>query len=100
MIKGFDDAVVGMRQGDAKTVTLQPQDAYGEWDPAQVVSFPRSQINATDLKVGSALYAASGAIGIVTEISGQNVTVDFNHPLAGKTLVFTIDMLRVDKKMS
>ena len=98
MIKGFDNAAVGMRQGDTKTATLQPQDAYGEWDPSEVISFPRSQINATDLKVGSALYSANGAIGTVTAISGQNVTVDFNHPLAGKTLVFTISMMKVDKK--
>ena len=100
MIKGFDDAVVGMRQGESKTITLQPQDAYGQWDPSQVISFPRSQINATDLTVGSALYSANGGMGTVTAISGQNVTVDFNHPLAGKTLIFTIDMMRVDKKAS
>ena len=98
MIKGFDDAVGGDEAGGHENRHPPAADAYGEWDPSQVISFPRSQINATDLKVGSALYSANGAIGTVTAISGQNVTVDFNHPLAGKTLVFTISMMRVDKK--
>jgi len=99
MIKGFDDAVVGMREGEAKTVTLPPELAYGNREDRNVIVFPIGKIgNAESLKVGSALYAANGAIGTVLEINSENVTVDFNHELAGKTLIFTIKLARVDKK--
>ncbi len=99
MIKGFDDALVGMKEGQAKTVTLKPDEAYGNRDQRNVITLPLDKIeNAGSLKVGSALYAANGAIGTVVEINSQNVTVDFNHELAGKTLIFTIKLARVDKK--
>lgn len=99
MIKGFDAALVGMKEGEAKTVTIPPEDAYGNRDDRNIITFPLDKIgNAESLKVGSALYAANGAIGTVVDINDQNVTVDFNHELAGKTLIFTIKLARVDKK--
>jgi len=99
MITGFDEAVVGMREGEAKTVTLPPGKAYGNRNDKNVIVFPLDNIgNAESLKVGSALYANNGAIGTVIAINDQNVTVDFNHELAGKTLVFTIKLVRVDKQ--
>ena len=99
MIKGFDNALVGMKEGEAKTVTIAPEDAYGVRDERSVITFPLDKIdNAVSLKVGSSLYASNGAMGTVVAINGQNVTVDFNHELAGKTLIFTIKLVRVDKK--
>ncbi len=99
MIKGFDSAVVGMKEGEAKTVTIAPEEAYGVRDERNVITFPLDKVdNAVSLKVGSSLYAANGAMGTVVGINGQNVTVDFNHELAGKTLVFMIKLARVEKK--
>ncbi|VVC00956.1 FKBP-type peptidyl-prolyl cis-trans isomerase [uncultured archaeon] len=102
MIAGFDAAVVGMREGQERTATLQPSQAYGEWSAERVISIPVANIgNAADIRVGSMLYAQNGAIGRVVEVgNGTNATakVDFNHELAGKTLVFTIKMVGITKK--
>jgi len=101
MIKGFDSAVVGMKEWGEKTVTLAPADAYGEWSSDRVIPIPVANIgNADKIKVGTLLFAQNGAVGRVVEISnGTNATakVDFNHELAGKTLIFTIKMVSVRK---
>ena len=101
MISGFDAAVVGMKIGEEKIVTLAPAQAYGEKSADAVVSVPLDKIgNASGLKVGALLYAQNGATGKVIEITnGTNGTarVDFNHELAGETLVFTIRMVNITK---
>ena len=101
MIPGFDAGVVGMQEGQEKTVKLIPSQAYGEWSGERVISIPVENIgNSKDIKVGSMLFAQNGAVGRVVEIgNGTNASakVDFNHELAGKTLLFTIKMLSITK---
>ena len=97
MIKGFDAAVIGMYVGESKTVTLPPEDAYGMPNPNLIVNIPIKNIpNGT--KVGDQLYSAGGQSVRVVAITNGTVTVDANHPLAGKTLVFDIQVLNVTKK--
>ncbi len=99
MIAGFDSAVVGMKEGEEKTVKLPPEQAYGEWMADRVFSIPVERIgNAGNISVGSVLYAENGATGRVTEIKNGTAKVDFNHELAGKNLVFTIRMVKIRKK--
>ena len=97
MIKGFDAAVIGMRVGDNKTVTLPPEDAYGAPNPNLIVNIPIKNVpNGT--KIGDHLYSAGGQSVLVTAVTNETVTVDANHPLAGKTLVFDIKIVNVTKK--
>jgi FKBP-type peptidyl-prolyl cis-trans isomerase 2 len=99
MIKGFDDAVVGMKEGEEKIVKIAPADAYGEWDASRVISIPVDRIdNSSNIKVGSELYAQNGAVGKVIDITNGTAKIDFNHELAGKNLVFTIRMVKIFKK--
>jgi FKBP-type peptidyl-prolyl cis-trans isomerase 2 len=96
MIAGFDEAVVGMKEGEEKNVTLPPEKAYGQRRDDAIISIPLEKIgNSSAIKVGSHLYAQNGASGVVTEIKGGNATVDFNSEMAGKTLVFTIRMVKI-----
>ena len=98
MIAGFDSAVVGMREGQEKTVTIPPEKAYGAWSQENVGEMPLANIGGSEsLKVGSELSASNGARGRVVKIEGGKATVDFNHELAGKTLVFTIRMVKITK---
>ncbi len=101
MIAGFDSGVVGMKEGQEKTVKLLPSQAYGEWSNERVIPIPVANIgNTEDIKVGSMLFAQNGAVGRVVEIgNGTNATakVDFNHELAGKTLVFAIKMVSIKR---
>jgi FKBP-type peptidyl-prolyl cis-trans isomerase 2 len=98
MIPGFDAAVVGMKIGEEKTVSLSPDSAYGQKSDEAIISVPLDRIgNSSGIKVGALLYAQSGATGKVIEIKNGTARVDFNHELAGETLVFTIRMVNITK---
>ena len=98
MIKGFDEAVIGMKLNEDKNVTIPPEKAYGSTDSAQVVKVPVSQIGGDgNLAVGSKLYTQSGLQGTVTDINDGTATVSLVHPLAGKTLNFWIKVVGIMK---
>jgi len=99
MIAGFDIAATGMKIGEEKTATILPAQAYGEWRADAVISVPLDKIgNSSGVKVGSMLYAQNGATGKVIEITNGTARVDFNHELAGETLVFTLQMVNITKR--
>ncbi len=99
LIPGFEEAVVGMEPGQQKTETLQPDDAFGPFREELVQTLPRSEFpEDASIEVGQQ-FQAEGPQGPmilnVVEIEGDQVTVDANHPLAGKALVFEIDLVEV-----
>ncbi|MBD3233168.1 MAG: peptidylprolyl isomerase [candidate division Zixibacteria bacterium] len=98
IIPGFEQAVVGMEEEDTKTVTLKPDEAYGERRDDLVKTFDRSNLpESITPSVGQQLQmkrADGGVINVtVTDFDEENVTIDANHPLAGKTLVFDIELV-------
>ncbi len=100
IIPGFEQAVVGMEAEDTKTVTLKPDEAYGERRDDLVKTFDRSNLpESITPSVGQQLQmkrADGGVINVtVTEFDDDNVTIDANHPLAGKTLVFDIELVNI-----
>lgn len=98
LIPGFEKAVTGMAAGEEKTVTLEPADAYGEYDRELVIEGPKDAF-PEGLKVGGSytFQIAKGdeAEGVVKEIRDSTVVVDFNHPLAGKRLTFHVRVVSV-----
>jgi len=98
LIKGFDDAVVGMVPGEKKTVTVSPKEGYGKRREDHVVDFPKANI-PQDMKLEvDMIVQMSDQSGrpipvIVTEILDDVVRMDVNHPLVGKTLVFDIEFV-------
>lgn len=98
MIKGFDAAVVGMKVGDKKTVTLPPAEAYGERVAESTLMIPKEQLgeSANTVKVGDKLYDQYGRSVTILEITDKEVKVDTNHELAGKTLIFDIEMMKIN----
>ena len=99
MIKGFDEAVVGMRLDQEKTVTLQPSEAYGFFDEKKIVEIPKENVGVgwDEIKEGTPISSPEAGNGIVIEKKENSLTVDFNHPLAGKTLVFWIKVVEIEK---
>ena len=95
LIAGFDDAVRGLAVGETITVRLTPDRAYGESDPNALLDFPRDQA-PPELQVGDQIQLSNGAPGTIVEITDDTVTVDANHPLAGKTLTFEIELLSIE----
>ncbi len=98
LIKGFDDAVIGMEKGDEKEIKLEPADAYGDYNPALTQKVPRESLpKEPEPKPGMSLLMVlpDGKRFPVTisEVTDEEVTLDLNHPLAGKTLTFRIKIV-------
>ena len=100
LIRGFDDAVIGMKKGEEKEVKLKPEDAYGQPNPQLLKKIPKEQLPADkELKPGMILGLSlpNGAKmpAIIKEITDKEITLDLNHPLAGKTLTFKIKIIDI-----
>ncbi|MDE1826250.1 FKBP-type peptidyl-prolyl cis-trans isomerase SlyD [Candidatus Nitrosotalea sp. TS] len=100
VIKGFDDAVLGMSEGDEKEFTIQPAEAYGQHDPTLVQKVPREVFPQEAELTAGLLFEAGLPTGekvpaMITAVDEGIVTVDLNHPLAGKTLSFKIKLKEV-----
>ena len=96
MIKGFDEGVVGMRVGDEKTFTIPPEDAYGEYTEELARELPIDAVDFTP-EVGMQLVTDNG-LKALTKVSENTFVVDFNHELAGKTLIFLVRIVSVEER--
>lgn len=100
MIKGFDNAIPGMEVGEKKTVDIAPEDAYGPVNEEAIIEFPKSNIPDT-IKVEPGmqlqLQSQSGqpVPVVVKEVKDDTVVLDANHQLAGKDLVFDIELMDI-----
>jgi FKBP-type peptidyl-prolyl cis-trans isomerase 2 len=95
MIEGFDKGVVGMKVGETKTLKIPPVEAYGEYDPELSRELPAEAVNFAP-EVGMQLATDTGLSGIITEVGEKNFVIDFNHELAGKTLIFEVTVVSVE----
>ena len=94
IIPGLEAGIVDMNIGDKGEVLVKPEDAYGEYKEDAQQTVPKEQFAGIELEIGQTLYGQGedgGTVQVtVKEIGGEDVTVDFNHPLAGKTLMFSV----------
>ena len=100
VIPGFDNAVDGMSVGESKSVTIPPEQAYGERHEQLVQQVPKSALpDEIEPAVGMQLQSQSpeGQVMqmVVTEVSSDAITVDANHPLAGQALTFAIELVEI-----
>lgn len=101
VISGFEEAVVGLEVGGSTTQTIEPEQAYGERNPNMVVDVARDQVGGdAEPTVGQQLqvHLQGGQTipAVITNVGNETVTIDANHPLAGKTLIFDIEVTDVD----
>lgn len=95
IIKGVNDAVVGMQVGEQKTVEVPPEEAYGDYNQELVVKVERDRM-PENVNVGDALSdSSSGKVWYVRDLNEEVGVLDGNHPLAGQTLVFEIQVVNV-----
>ncbi len=95
MIKGFDQGVIGMKVGETKNITIPPSEAYGEVNQSLIITVPRTSFGNALVTNGMLVSATTGQQGIVTGLTNNSVVIDFNPPLAGKTLNFEIKVIAI-----
>ncbi len=102
MIKGFDAAMPGMKVGEKKTINILPEDAYGVKDEQAMIEFPKENIpKEMKPEIGMKLQLRNESGQpfpvIIAEIKDDIIVLDANHSLAGKELVFDIELVEIVK---
>jgi FKBP-type peptidyl-prolyl cis-trans isomerase 2 len=98
LIKGFENGLVDMTEGEKKTIEIEPSDAYGEINEMLVTEVNKTQV-PEGIEVGQMLQGMGpmGPINVtVVEVGESTVKVDANHPLAGKKLIFDLEVVSVN----
>ncbi len=99
MIPGFENGVIGMKVGETKTIKIPSAEAYGPVEPDRIMKVPKDRFPAgLNPEVGQQLQMNTGnqtIIVTVVAVNGTEVTLDANHPLAGKDLTFKITMVSI-----
>ena len=102
VLKGFESAVMGMSEGETKSITLQPEAAYGPINPdafieVQKERFPDDFNFQKDGFVRSTRFDGRPVFGKITEVKEDSVILDVNHPMAGKELNFEIQLVEINE---
>jgi len=98
LIKGFENGLHEMSIGDKKTVEILPEDAYGEYNDFMIQEVPKEQMPG-DVEIGTPLQAQTqmGPVNfVVKEVKDDVVILDANHPLAGKKLIFDLEVVDIE----
>jgi peptidylprolyl isomerase len=98
LIRGFDNAVIGKEVGEEFEINIQPHDAYGEFDPALSQTISRKQFPEDINPEPGMMLRIDGpnntySVAWIKEVDEEHVTIDMNHPLAGKVLNFKIKIV-------
>ena len=100
VIKGFDEAVIGMKIGEKKTVNIPFEEAYGPHMDELVFTFEKQSLpESLNPEIGQKLQLVTGdgkRVNVtIIAVSETDITLDANHPLAGKNLVFEIELVEI-----
>lgn len=103
IIPGFEKAVLGMKVGEKKTVTITPVDAYGPHQDNMVFQITRAQFSRdvtpeVGMQLESTRPDGSPIVATITKVTDTSVTLDANHPLAGQDLTFDIELVKIVSK--
>jgi FKBP-type peptidyl-prolyl cis-trans isomerase SlpA len=98
LIPGFENGLIDMTAGEIKTIEIEPENAYGDIKPQMVSEVPLSQV-PEGVKAGDMLQGQNqfGPVNVVvTEVKESTAVLDMNHPLAGKKLIFDLEVVSVN----
>ena len=99
VIKGFNNAVVGMTPGESKTVVIPVEEAYGPVNPDAVQAVSKNDFPEDFVaEIGASVTGQAGGqnfLASIVSIEDETITLDFNHPLAGRELTFDIELISI-----
>ena len=101
LLKDFEQALFGLTPGAKQTFWMSPEQSFGQVNPNNIQRFDRSQFDQTiELEPGLVLSFADAQNaelpGVIADFDDESVTVDFNHPLAGKEIEFEVEIISVE----
>lgn len=100
VIPGFDNAIIGMAEGEEKTVNIPVDEAYGPVRTELIREVPKEQLPEGDIEVGMmigvGLPTGQQIPATITKVTETMVTIDVNHPLAGKALTFKLKLVSIN----
>lgn len=101
LLPGFEKAIFGLTEGDKKTLTISPEQGFGQRNPNNMQEFTRSEFSSDiELREGLVLSFSDAQKtelpGVVSHFDENIVIVDFNHPLAGRDIVFDVAILKIE----
>ena len=99
MIQGFEEGVLGMKKGEEKELIIPPEKAYGQVNPDAIISIPLEEFKRNNItpEIGMILQYPGGLVTVIN-VNKTHSTLDANHMLAGKTLVFTVKVEEIEKE--
>jgi FKBP-type peptidyl-prolyl cis-trans isomerase SlpA len=101
LLPGFEKALFGMLEGEHKTLVIKPEDGFGQRNPNNIQEIARSQFSP-DLELSEGLMLSFADAqktelpGVVQRFDDEVVVVDFNHPLAGRDILFEVAILKIE----
>ena len=99
LLPGFEAVLLGLCAGDRRSIILPPESAFGAWNADNLQRFDLARFVDLPTTAGTVVsftdQSRSELPGVVRAVIGDEVEVDFNHPLAGREVVFEVDILRV-----
>jgi peptidylprolyl isomerase len=100
LLAGFEDGVEGMKPGESRSVTLEPENAFGDRREDLLLKLPKNEFPQNITPSVGLQLRLSNASGnemtvVITEVGEDSVTLDGNHPLSGQTVVFDIELLEI-----
>ena len=103
ILPDINKAFIGMKEGDEKKITIAPEDAFGKWDEGQVKKLSLLLLDGQEPQIGQVVKlnmeeGTPDQYGKIVNFGGLTMDVDLNHPLAGKTLHYTIKIIKIMKK--
>jgi FKBP-type peptidyl-prolyl cis-trans isomerase SlpA len=101
LLPGFEKALFGMMEGEHKTLMVKPEDGFGQRNPNNIQEIARSQFSP-DLELSEGLMLSFADAqktelpGVVQRFDDEVVVIDFNHPLAGRSILFEVSILKIE----
>ena len=98
LLPGFESTLIGLENGDEREFTIPPEEAFGQHNPQNVQRVDRSNFDQQELEVGAMFSFQNGdgeLPGVIIEFEDEEILVDFNHPLAGKNIIFQVKIIDI-----
>lgn len=98
LLPGFESVILGLESGQKREFTIPPENAFGQHNPQNVQDVDRTNFAEDKLEIGAVFSFQNGdgeLPGVIIGIEDEKVTIDFNHPLAGQSILFKVEILQI-----